>query len=143
MPSDAPPPGLVLGLALAGGAVGSLVRAAVALFVTPPGTAGAFPLHTLLVNVVGTFILGLLGGLATRRDVLQPWVMPAVGTGFCGGLTTMSSFVVDVLKLGAAGRYELAAVYFAATLVATLAVGAGGWALAGLLGTPDPALEGS
>lgn len=48
------------------------------------------PLGTLSVNVVGSFVLGLLAGLAVEGHALA-----LLGTGFCGGLTTYSTFAVQ------------------------------------------------
>lgn len=114
--------------------MGSSLRAAVGLLL-PPGVAGAFPISTFTVNVVGTLVLAALASAALRGG-LAPWVLPAVGTGFCGGLTTFSTFIVDLLKLANAGKFEAAAVYGAATLLATLGAGVAGWALAASL-TPE------
>ena len=60
------------------------------------GSAGA----DLLVNVVGSFVLGFLAGPIPRRTGL----VLLVGIGFCGSLTTFSSWVLDVVKLLEAGR---------------------------------------
>jgi CrcB protein len=51
---------------------------------------GTFPRGTLLVNVTGSFVLGLLFGTAASADALA-----LLGTGFCGGLTTYSAFAVQ------------------------------------------------
>jgi CrcB protein len=51
---------------------------------------GRFPRGTLLVNVAGSFVLGLLVGTAVSADALA-----LLGTGFCGGLTTYSAFAVQ------------------------------------------------
>ncbi|CAB4712149.1 MAG: fluoride efflux transporter CrcB [Actinobacteria bacterium] len=67
---------------------------------------GDWPLGTWSVNVVGSFVLGLCAGLAVTGDTLA-----LVGTGFCGGLTTYSSFAVQTRE---AGRHAPA--YVAATL---------------------------
>jgi fluoride exporter len=56
-----------------------------------------FPTGTLLVNVSGSFLLGLLGALA-----LSGHAMALLGTGFCGGFTTYSSFAVQTHRLGPA-----------------------------------------
>ena len=60
------------------------------------GSAGA----DLLVNVVGSFVLGFLAGPIPRRTGL----VLLVGIGFCGGLTTFSSWILDVVKLLEAGQ---------------------------------------
>jgi len=60
------------------------------------GSAGA----DLLVNVVGSFVLGFLAGPIPRRTGL----VLLVGIGFCGSLTTFSSWILDVVKLLEAGQ---------------------------------------
>lgn len=72
-----------------------------------------FPTGTLLVNVVGSFVLGLLSALA-----LSGHTMALLGVGFCGGLTTYSSFAVQTSRLGA----RRGTAYVVATL--TLSLGA-------------------
>lgn len=72
------------------------------------------PVGTLAVNVAGSFVLGLLAGLAVGGDVLA-----LVGTGFCGGLTTYSSFAVQTRAL-AAESPRLGLRYAVVTVVAGL-----------------------
>lgn len=55
----------------------------------------ALPWGTFAVNVAGSFVLGLLAGLAVEGHVLA-----LLGTGFCGGLTTYSSFAVQTATVG-------------------------------------------
>lgn len=82
---------------------------------------------TLAVNVVGSAVLGAVSG----RAGVGPEVLALVGTGFCGALTTFSTFGADVVRL-AEGRRLLAALgYAAATLVLGLGAAALSWALAG------------
>lgn len=88
-----------------GGALGATIRwATIELF---PDTV--FPWPVLVVNVVGSALLAIV---ATRK-------LPAalLGVGLCGGLTTMSAFAVDVVRLTDDGRAGLAVVYGMATLV--------------------------
>jgi CrcB protein len=100
---------------LAGGAVGTLSRYGMAeLLGAAPGT---WPWSTLLVNVVGSFILGFLTAATEADSVLRP----LVGVGFCGALTTFSSFQVETLRLADAGRPELAVAYSAVSLAAGVA----------------------
>jgi CrcB protein len=109
---------------LAGGAAGALLRAAVgrALPVRP----GDWPWATFAVNVAGAL---LLAWLTTRlAEMVAPgryWRL-LLGTGFCGALTTFSTFQVETIRLARDGHAALGLGYAAASLVAgmTAAVGA-------------------
>ncbi len=79
---------------------------------------GAFPWGTLVVNVAGSFVLGVLLGV-DRRAAVAPEVLAAVGVGFCGAFTTYSTFAYETVQLAAAGSRLPAA------LNALLAVAAG------------------
>jgi CrcB protein len=81
---------------------------------------------TLAVNVGGSAVLGVLLGL---RDV-PPAVLTLVGTGFCGTLTTFSTFGWDVVRLVEERAVLRAAGYLTATLVLGLGVAAAGYLLA-------------
>lgn len=72
----------------------------------------ALPVGTLLVNVVGSFLLGLFSALSLDADALA-----LLGTGFCGGLTTYSAFAVQTHALGP----RRGSGYGAVTVVAALA----------------------
>ncbi len=77
-----------------GGALGALCRYGVALlfpFLT-------FPWGTLFVNYIGSFLLGALTSYVGKRKVAE-WLRLAIGTGFCGGLTTMSTFSKETVVL--------------------------------------------
>ena len=82
-------------------------------------------LGTLVVNVVGSAVLGVLLGL---RDV-SPVVLALVGTGFCGTLTTFSTFGYDVVRLVEERMVARALGYVAASLVLGLGAAATGYAL--------------
>jgi CrcB protein len=86
-------------LVLAGGGVGSLTRYLATLGVNEHYD-GRFPLATFLINVTGSFIIGLLLVLFDREDLLHPNLRPLFVTGFLGGYTTFSTFEWDVLALG-------------------------------------------
>lgn len=77
-------------LVAVGAAVGAPLRYVVGHFLDRD-----LPTGTLLVNVVGSFVLGLLSALA-----LSGQEMALLGVGFCGGLTTYSSFAVQANRLG-------------------------------------------
>ena len=65
------------------------------------GTIDArFPLGTFLINVGGSFILGLIGGLIAQRNIPHAdAVRLALGVGFCGGFTTFSTFEFETHAL--------------------------------------------
>ena len=80
-------------------------------------------LGTLAVNVVGSALLGVLLGL---RDV-SPAVLALVGTGFCGSLTTFSTYANDVVRLVEERAVTRAVAYLAGSLVLGLGAAAAGW----------------
>jgi fluoride exporter len=116
----------VLAVAL-GGAIGSTLR-----YLTTLGTsrlAGTgFPAGTLLVNVLGCLLAGLLFGLAEDRSTFSPVVRLLLLTGFLGGYTTFSTFAVETVSLFRDGSWLLGSVSF----VANNLMG-GAFALAGIV----------
>jgi CrcB protein len=82
-------------------------------------------LGTLIVNVAGSALLGVLLGL---RHV-SPAVLALVGTGFCGTLTTFSTFGFDVVRLVEERAVARAVAYLAASLVLAIGTAATGYAL--------------
>jgi fluoride exporter len=86
-------------------------------------------LGTLTVNVAGSAVLGVVLGLSAPPS----WMVALVGTGFCGTLTTFSTFGYDVVRLVEERAVGRALAYLAASLVLGLGAAAGGFGLAGLL----------
>nr|WP_205708814.1 fluoride efflux transporter CrcB [Kineococcus siccus] len=117
-------------VALAGGA------GAVARFVVDAELrarrAGTFPLPVLLVNVLGSLLLGLLTGLV-RDGADDAWRL-VLGVGFCGGFTTFSTTTVDTLRLAQRGEVGRAVGNALGTLALTLAAACAGLLLAGSVG---------
>jgi CrcB protein len=107
-----------------GGALGALARHAVGQVVD----AGQYPWATFVVNVVGSFVLGLVTFAGTPSEVRL-----LVGTGACGSFTTFSSFAVETVQLWEAGDRLPAAVNAVGTLGAALLGVGGAWLLAGAL----------
>ena len=89
-----------------------------------------FPLGTLAVNVAGSLLLGVLVGL----PVPPPW-SALLGTGFCGALTTYSTFSSETLTLARSGARGRAVLYVAVSIAAGLAAAVAGRFLGEALGT--------
>ena len=79
--------------------------------------AGAFPLGTFVVNIVGSFIIGVLFGAAERTNTITPAVSALLITGFCGGFTTFSSFADDIYLLLQERHYATFVLYTVLTVV--------------------------
>jgi CrcB protein len=109
---------------MAGGAIGTLARAGLAEAL--PHRAGEWPWATFVVNLAGAFILGwLLTRLAERTAPSRNWRFFA-GTGFCGALTTFSTFQIETFEFARDGHAELAVGYPLASICAGMALGLGG-----------------
>jgi CrcB protein len=115
-------------LVLGGGAVGAVARYLTDLWVRSRIDA-VMPWGTLIANVTGSFILGSLAGFAAGADGLPGWVRALVGTGFCGALTTYSTFGLETVNLMTARARRYASINVATTLVAGLSACWLGWFL--------------
>lgn len=109
-------------LVVLGATIGAPLRYATDRLVQSRHDTG-FPWGTLTVNTVGSFVLGVVLGAAAA-----PEVAALVGTGFCGALTTYSTFGYETVQLGAGGRRLLAVCYAVGSVLAGL--GAAGLGLA-------------
>ncbi|WP_228386990.1 fluoride efflux transporter CrcB [Ornithinicoccus halotolerans] len=116
-------------LVAAGGATGALGRYLLDRWVRQRHDS-PFPWGTLLVNVLGSLLLGLLLGLASRGAV-PPWAVLLAGTGLCGALTTVSTFAYDTAALVADHRPALATANVLGSATLCLAAAAVGLALTG------------
>ena len=115
----------LVGLAAAFGAVSRyLVDQAVA-----NKWESSFPLGTWVINVTGSFILGLLTGLALHHG-LSAHVVSVLGTGICGGYTTFSTFNLETVRLAEDGSSASAVGNIAGSIAAGLLAAACGLGLA-------------
>jgi CrcB protein len=113
-----------------GGAIGSLARfwlAAAATALTGP----RFPWGTLLINVIGSGIIGLVAAVALppARVAMHPDVRVFLMVGICGGFTTFSAFSLQTLELVQSGDVWPAAGYIVGSVVFCLVAVWGGWLL--------------
>jgi CrcB protein len=90
------------------------------------------PWGTLTVNVVGSLVLGLVTGLSVAHH-LSPAVTLGIGTGFCGALTTYSTFSYETVRLLESRAVLVAALNVVGSLVAGLAAALAGYALGAAL----------
>jgi CrcB protein len=109
-----------------GGAVGALSRYLLDLGIAVRVDA-VLPWGTLVVNVAGS---ALFGGLAGAGAALPDPVWHLAGAGFCGALTTWSTFAYETLRLAGSGALRYAVLNLALTLSAGLGAAALGWAIA-------------
>lgn len=119
-------PGLLLLVAVAGG-VGAVLRFVVD-GVARDLVGGRLPWGTAFINVSGSFLLGVLTGLATRG--LPAEVLAVLGAGLLGGYTTFSTASAETVRLLQQGRLAASAFYGAGVLVLSVAAGLLGLALA-------------
>ena len=114
-----------------GGLIGTGLRLACDL-AFPLGD-GDFPIETLLVNLVGAFVLGwLVGGLWTR-PTMPTWIKAGLGSGVIGSFTTLSAVMASLIVLTGAGEAWLAALYLLVSVVGGLALAAAGLRIGSLI----------
>ena len=112
------------------GALGALTRYTLGRFIAE--RAGSqFPLGTLLINVSGAFVIGLLFALTEHR-MIPPTLQVVLATGFLGGYTTFSTMSWEGVQLVLGGSTRLSLLYFGGNIVlgllaVTVGLLVGGW----------------
>jgi len=112
----------VIAAVLVAGAIGAVLRYALSRAL--PVRPGHLPGGILIVNVVGSGVAGALIGLA-ERAALDGDLRLILVIGFCGGLTTFSTWSVETIELLGGGRWRAATLNVIVTLVLGLAAAAG------------------
>lgn len=121
-------PFLVVGL---GSMAGGMSRYGLSL-ATQNVSAFSMPYGTLLSNVLGCLVIGILAGIGAKTELMSTEVRLFLATGFCGGFTTMSSFVYELGQFIQDKEYFYASGYFVATLAGAGLAFALGLVIAGL-----------
>ena len=107
-----------LAAVFAGGAIGTVARAALGMLAGPDPSRWPWP--TFTVNIVGAFLLGYFTTRLLERLPLSSYRRPLLGTGLCGGLTTFSTMQVETLSMLEHQHYGLAVGYTAGSIAAGL-----------------------
>jgi CrcB protein len=111
------------------GAIGTLARYGLQ-GVVQVRTTSTFPFGTLLINLSGCFLLGLIGQFTLKHMVISPDWRMAIAIGFFGGYTTFSSFGWETAKMLEAGEWAWATAYVGASVMAGLLLSVAGIRLA-------------
>ncbi len=115
-----------------GGFLGAVARRVVDLWVSDR-TGSAFPLGTLVINVTGAFLVGLLFAWALERNVLPREIRGPVMIGFLGAYTTFSTWMLESWRLVEDGAWALAAFNLAGSVALGLVAVVAGLAVGRLL----------
>ena len=102
-----------------GGGLGSILRYLVSIYVAR-GMGTSFPWGTLLINVTGSFLIGILAALFALRWNPDHAVRAFLIIGICGGYTTFSTFSLDAVTLIERGDTTSAFLYMASSVVCSL-----------------------
>ncbi len=86
-----------------GAILGAFLRYAI---VSSPQNIGGLPINVLVINIIGSFIIGLFSVVTLALNLSANYTL-FVGTGFCGAFTTMSSFALETSDLIDNGRFML------------------------------------
>lgn len=102
-----------------GSAAGGAARYALTAYLQRV-TGSGFPVGTLVVNVTGSFLLGLLLRFALATPEMSAELRVALTVGFCGGYTTFSTFSAETIAMVEAGEWERALLYVGLSVAVSL-----------------------
>jgi len=117
------------GLLVVGAVIGALLRYKI---VESPAVFYGLPVNVLVVNIVGSFILGLFSVLSVGFN-LDPQYSLLVAVGFCGSFTTMSSFALETTNLLEGNQFILLALNILANVGLSIGAIIGGRAVGNLV----------
>lgn len=111
------------------GAIGATLRYLIELIIPTQG----FPWATLLINLVGCYIIYIVYQWFDRRVHIPHSIARGIGVGLVGAFTTLSAFCTESLALLQTGEYLMFALYVSATVFGTFIASLAGWATCSLL----------
>lgn len=114
---------LLVGL---GGGIGSILRYATSLVIN----SKHFPWATLAVNVIGSFIIGIVLAMSLRDENFSNNWKLFLATGICGGFTTFSAFSAENMGMLQNGKIAVAVLYITISVVLSIAAGFLGFGMA-------------
>ena len=97
-----------------GGALGSMLRYGVSLLIKP---GFGFPLNTFIVNMAGSFLIGILAGLAAHETKFQQNGYLFLAVGLCGGFTTFSALSLEGIQMLQQQKIGLFLLYFSLSVI--------------------------
>jgi len=112
-----------------GGGIGACLRYLIGLI--PLKEPFTFPIKTLMINLLGCFVIGLIAALAVKNTSLSPKTVLFIKTGLCGGFTTFSTFALETETLIKTGHIGLAVLYAALSVVVGVGLAFTGQVIAG------------
>lgn len=112
-----------------GGGIGACLRYLIGLI--PLKEPFIFPIKTLMINLLGCFVIGLIAALAVKNTSLSPKTVIFIKTGLCGGFTTFSTFALETETLIKTGHIGLAVLYAALSVVVGVGLASTGQVIAG------------
>ena len=102
-----------------GSALGGVARFVLGGFIQQR-VGPSFPTGTLVINITGSFLLGVLMRYTLQSEMVSPEVRTMLTTGFCGGYTTFSTFTYETAKLVEDGEYGRASLYVGTSVFVAL-----------------------
>lgn len=110
----------------AGGFIGAVCRYLIGLIPLEQGSV--FPVKTFAINVLGSFVIGVIAALAAKDSWLDPQIVLFLKVGICGGFTTFSSFALETADMLKSGSEATAVLYVSLSMViGVAAVFVGQW----------------